>query len=71
MYTDQLNGGIVARYYSGNQLFVKRSQYIRIKIPFISYLKKPACTPKQDVLELTTLRYTIKLHNRSHLNLQD
>ena len=30
------------------------SMYIRIEIPFISNLKKPACTSKQDVLELAT-----------------
>ena len=31
--------------------------YIRIEIPFISNLKKPACTSKQDVLELEILQY--------------
>ena len=39
------------------------------KIPFISNLKKLACASKRDVLELATLRYsikfifTLKLHN--------
>jgi hypothetical protein len=28
-----------------------------LKIPFISNLKKPACAPKPDVLELPTLWY--------------
>ena len=49
----------IVRYYLRNQLFGKRSMYIRIKFPFISNLKKTACASKQDVLELATLWYTI------------
>ena len=45
--------------YLGNQLFVKRSQYIGIEIPYISSLKKPACTSKGDVLELAVDRVDI------------
>ena len=30
-----------------------------MKIPFISYLKNPACALKRDVLELATLRYNL------------
>ena len=36
---------------------VKKSQYIRMKIPYLSNLKKPACASKRDMLELATLRY--------------
>ena len=43
-------------YLLGNQLFVKRSQYIRIKNPLLRNLKKPAFASKRDMLELATLQ---------------
>ena len=39
-----------ARYYLGNQFFDKKSQYIKMEIPFKSNLKKPACASKGEVL---------------------
>ena len=46
-------------YYLGNQLFVKRSQYIRLKNPLHMQSEKTcsACASKRNVLELATLRY--------------
>ena len=47
------------RYYLGNQLFVRRSQYTRIENPFISNLEKPECASKRDLLQVATLQYLI------------
>ena len=46
-------------YYSENQLFVKRTQYIRIKNPFHNQSDKAAWASKQDVLELMTFQYVL------------
>ena len=37
--------------------FCQKVTVHKVKNPFISNLKKPACASKQDVLELATLRY--------------
>ena len=44
-----------ASYYLGKQLYVKRSQYIRIENSLYKQTKKHACASKQDVLDLATL----------------
>jgi hypothetical protein len=44
-----------ARYGLENQLFFKRSKYIRIEYPLHKQSEKPACASKRDVLEFATL----------------
>ena len=47
-------------YYSENQLFVQRSQYIRTKNP-LHNLKRPRHVTNRDVLLLATIRYICTL----------
>ena len=49
------------RYYLGNQLFVKRSQYITIETPLHKQSEKPSCASKWNVLEVATLQYSTYL----------